>query len=76
MEEGHTGIRRQGGDGRNHATFAVCAIAMENQKVDRSQRLANGQVVPDGIGEIVAKQRGGRGNRLAPAEALDGKTSG
>ena len=44
-----------------HATFSVCAIAMKNQKVDASQLLANVQVVPDGIGELVAKQRAGWG---------------
>ena len=44
-----------------HATFAVCAIAMKNQKVERSQLLEHVQVVPDGIGEIVAKQRAGWG---------------
>jgi uncharacterized protein len=44
-----------------HATFRVCAIAMKNQKVDKSQLLANVDVVPDGIGEIVAKQRAGWG---------------
>ena len=44
-----------------HATFAVCAIAMKNQKVETSQLLADVQVVPDGIGEIVAKQRAGWG---------------
>jgi intracellular sulfur oxidation DsrE/DsrF family protein len=43
------------------ATFAVCAIAMKNQKIEASQLLANAQVVPDGIGEIVAKQRAGWG---------------
>src|ERR1051325_3639477 len=37
------------------ATFAVCAIAMKNQKVETSQLLPNVKVVPDGIGEIVAK---------------------
>jgi uncharacterized protein len=44
-----------------HATFSVCAIAMKNQQVDRSQLLPNVQIVPDGIGEIVAKQRAGWG---------------
>lgn len=44
-----------------HATFTVCAIAMKNQKVEKSQLLANVQIVPDGIGEIVAKQRAGWG---------------
>jgi hypothetical protein len=44
-----------------HATFSVCAIAMKNQQVDRSQLLPNVQIVPDGIGELVAKQRAGWG---------------
>jgi intracellular sulfur oxidation DsrE/DsrF family protein len=44
-----------------HATFRVCAIAMRNQGVDKSQLLPNVQIVPDGIGEIVAKQRAGWG---------------
>jgi uncharacterized protein len=44
-----------------HASFKVCAIAMKNQQVDKSQLLPNVQVVPDGIGEIVAKQRAGWG---------------
>jgi intracellular sulfur oxidation DsrE/DsrF family protein len=43
------------------ATFAVCAIAMKNQKVETSQLLSHVQVVPDGIGEIVAKQAAGWG---------------
>jgi intracellular sulfur oxidation DsrE/DsrF family protein len=44
-----------------NARFVVCAIAMKNQQVDKSQLLPNVQIVPDGIGEIVAKQRGGWG---------------
>jgi len=44
-----------------HATFRVCAIAMKNQQVDKSQLLANVQSVPDGIGEIVARQHAGWG---------------
>jgi intracellular sulfur oxidation DsrE/DsrF family protein len=44
-----------------HATFKVCEIAMKNQHVDKSQLLANVQTVPDGIGEIVAKQHAGWG---------------
>jgi len=44
-----------------HAKFAVCAIAMKNQQIERSQLLPNVEVVPDGIGEIVAKQRAGWG---------------
>jgi intracellular sulfur oxidation DsrE/DsrF family protein len=41
--------------------FNVCAIAMKNQQVDKSQLLPNVQIVPDGIGEIVAKQNVGWG---------------
>ncbi len=44
-----------------HATFAVCAIAMRNQKVEARELLPNVRVVPDGIGEIVAKQGAGWG---------------
>ena len=44
-----------------HASFRVCAIAMKNQQVDSSRLLANVQPVPDGIGEIVARQRAGWG---------------
>ena len=44
-----------------HASFRVCAIAMKNQQVDKSQLLPNMEIVPDGIGEIVAKQRAGWG---------------
>ena len=44
-----------------HANFRVCAIAMKNQKLDKSQLLPNVEIVPDGIGELVAKQRAGWG---------------
>jgi intracellular sulfur oxidation DsrE/DsrF family protein len=44
-----------------HASFRVCAIAMKNQQIDKSQLLPNVQIVPDGIGEIVGKQRDGWG---------------
>jgi intracellular sulfur oxidation DsrE/DsrF family protein len=44
-----------------HASFRVCAIAMKNQQVEKNQLLPNVQIVPDGIGEIVAKQRAGWG---------------
>jgi len=44
-----------------HVTFDVCAIAMKNQQVQTQDLLPNVQVVPDGIGEIVAKQRAGWG---------------
>ena len=41
--------------------FNVCAIAMKNQQIDKSQLLPNVQIVPDGIGEVVAKQNAGWG---------------
>ena len=44
-----------------HARFNVCAIAMKNQQVEKSQLLPNVQTVPDGIGEIVSKQNAGWG---------------
>ena len=44
-----------------HANFRVCAIAMKNQQLDKSQLLPNVEIVPDGIGEIVAKQNAGWG---------------
>lgn len=42
-------------------SFKVCAMAMRNQNVEKSQLLANVGVVPDGVGELVAKQRAGWG---------------
>jgi uncharacterized protein len=44
-----------------HASFRVCAIAMKNQQLEKSQLLPNMEVVPDGIGELVAKQAAGWG---------------
>ncbi len=44
-----------------HAQFRVCAIAMKNQHLDMSQLLPDVQTVPDGIGELVAKQQAGWG---------------
>jgi intracellular sulfur oxidation DsrE/DsrF family protein len=44
-----------------HASFRVCAIAMKNQQVEKNQLLPNVEIVPDGIGEIVAKQSAGWG---------------
>jgi uncharacterized protein len=46
---------------RPHVSFKVCEIAMKNQKVEKSQLLPNVGTVPDGIGEIVAKQTHGWG---------------
>jgi intracellular sulfur oxidation DsrE/DsrF family protein len=44
-----------------HASFRVCGIAMKNQQLDKSQLLPNVEIVPDGIGELVARQRDGWG---------------
>ena len=38
-------------------TFKVCAIAMKNNNIDKSQLLGGVQTVPDGIYELVAKQQ-------------------
>lgn len=42
-------------------SFKVCAVAMKNQNVDKSQLLAGIDTVPDGIYEIISKQRQGWG---------------
>jgi intracellular sulfur oxidation DsrE/DsrF family protein len=44
-----------------NVAFKVCEIAMKNQKVDKSQLIAGVQTVPDGIYEIVSKQKEGWG---------------
>ena len=44
-----------------NVAFKVCAIALANQKIDKSQLLTGVQIVPDGIYEIVSKQREGWG---------------
>ena len=38
-------------------SFRVCAIALKNNNVDKSQLLPGVQTVPDGIHEIVMKQQ-------------------
>lgn len=40
-----------------NVTFTVCAIALRNNNVDKSQLLPGVQTVPDGIYEIVSKQQ-------------------
>ena len=42
-------------------SIKVCALAMKRQKVDESQLLPGIQIVPDGIYEIISKQRDGWG---------------
>jgi uncharacterized protein len=40
-----------------NVTFKVCAMALKNNNVDKSQLLAGVSTVPDGIYEIVSKQQ-------------------
>jgi intracellular sulfur oxidation DsrE/DsrF family protein len=42
-------------------SFRVCAIALKNQGIDKSQLLPGVETVPDGIYEIISKQREGWG---------------
>jgi intracellular sulfur oxidation DsrE/DsrF family protein len=42
-------------------SIKVCALAMKRQKIDESQLLPGVQIVPDGIYEIISKQRDGWG---------------
>jgi uncharacterized protein len=45
----------------SRVSFRVCEIALKNQKIDKSQLLPSVGTVPDGIGEIVSKQKEGWG---------------
>jgi intracellular sulfur oxidation DsrE/DsrF family protein len=40
-----------------NVTFKVCAIALKNNNVDKSQLLPGVETVPDGIYELVSKQQ-------------------
>src|SRR5688572_24775153 len=42
-------------------SFKVCAVTLQRQNVDRSRLLPGVQIVPDGIYEIITKQREGWG---------------
>jgi len=44
-----------------NVSFKVCAVALNAQGIDKSQLLPGIQVVPDGIYEIISKQREGWG---------------
>lgn len=44
-----------------NVAFKVCAVAMASQKIDKSQLLPGVQTVPDGIYEVISKQREGWG---------------
>ncbi len=46
---------------KKNVAFKVCAIAMRNNKIDKSQLLPGVQIVPDGIYEIISKQHEGWG---------------
>src|SRR6201989_2212591 len=40
-----------------NVAFKVCEVAMANQKVEKGQLLPGVQTVPDGIYEVISKQR-------------------
>ena len=40
-----------------NVTFKVCAIALKNNNIDKTQLLPGVQTVPDGIYELVSKQQ-------------------
>lgn len=44
-----------------NVSFKVCAIALKNQHVDKSELINGVELVPDGIYEIITKQREGWG---------------
>jgi intracellular sulfur oxidation DsrE/DsrF family protein len=44
-----------------NVSFKVCAIALKNQNIDKSQLISGIEIVPDGIYEIILKQKEGWG---------------
>ncbi len=46
---------------RKNVTFDVCAVAMKNNKVEKTQLLPGVKIVPDGIYEVISKQQDGWG---------------
>lgn len=46
---------------KNNVAFKVCAVAMKNNNIEQSQLIPGVQIVPDGIYEIIQKQRAGWG---------------
>ncbi len=46
---------------RKNVAFKVCAIAMKNNNVDKSQLVEGVGIVPDGIYELISKQHDGWG---------------
>lgn len=47
--------------GNKNVSFTVCAVALKAQGIDKSQLIPGTDVVPDGIYEIISKQRDGWG---------------
>jgi uncharacterized protein len=47
-------------DNKN-VSFKVCAVALKAQNLDKSQLIPGVEIVPDGIYEIISKQREGWG---------------
>ncbi|MES1198184.1 MAG: DsrE family protein [Chitinophagaceae bacterium] len=47
--------------GNSNVSFKVCAVALKNQNIDQSQLFKGIEIVPDGIYEIISKQREGWG---------------
>jgi len=45
----------------NNIAFRVCQVAMKNQGIDKSQLIEGVGTVPDGIYEVISKQREGWG---------------
>jgi intracellular sulfur oxidation DsrE/DsrF family protein len=45
----------------NHVSFKVCGLTLSRNHVDKSQLIPGVEVVPDGIYEIVTKQKEGWG---------------
>ena len=44
-----------------NVSFKVCEVALKNQGIDKSQLIPGVQIVPDGIYEIISKQKEGWG---------------
>ena len=44
-----------------NVSFKVCQVAMKNQHVDQAQLIPGVQTVPDGIYEIISRQKNGWG---------------
>jgi intracellular sulfur oxidation DsrE/DsrF family protein len=42
---------------QKHVAFKVCAIAIRNNQIDKSQLMPGVEVVPDGIHELVMKEQ-------------------